>query len=109
MRGCHFLHGEWDRIDEVLGLTQREDAGKLAIPNLVRPCNGLDHSQDGQKVARHSTAIHSLADTIGKRFDHIGGAQRPVYREGLAASLRPGSVVALPFAFKKPNLSEAHR
>lgn len=96
--GCHFLPGQWD-AERINYLTPHEVKGRLGFPNLVRPCNGLDHSQDGQKVARHSTAIHAYADINGNRALHIGRAQRPHDREAAAASLRPGSVGALPFCF----------
>ena len=72
----------------------------------MRPCNGLACSQDGQKVAIDSTAIHAYADKNGNQALYIGRAQRPHVREAAAASLRPGSVCTLPFCFNNPELSE---
>ena len=106
-QGCgHFLHGSWERLDEILGLTDGKSKNNLDFPNLMRPCDGLDRSQDGQKVAIDSTAIHAYADKSGNKALHIGRAQRPHVREAAAASSRPGSVGALPFYFNHPELDE---
>lgn len=111
---CHFLQGMWNPDDVNIGiapaggLTGDKSGHTLQIPNLLRPCNGLDHSQDGQKVARHSTAIHAYADIYGNKALHIGRAQRPHDREAAAASVRPGSVGVLPFCFNHPELTEVH-
>ena len=104
--GCHFIYGRWEDIDSILGLTQGKSVNNLDFPNCMRPCNGLDRSQDGQKVAKDSTAIHAYADKNGKKALHIGRAQRPHVREAAAASYRPGSVGALPFYFNHPELYE---
>lgn len=104
--GCRFIPGCWENIDSILGLTQGRSINNLDFPNLVRLCSGLDCSQDGQKVAIDSTAIHAYADKNGNQALQIGRAQRPHVREAAAASLRPGSVGALPFCVNHPELSE---
>lgn len=94
--GCHFMPGKWEDIDSILGLTSSESKTILDFPNQVRLCKSLAHSQDGQKIARHTTAIHALADNVGKWFEHIGEFTRPGSGNTRAAHLA-GERVSSPF------------
>ena len=104
MAGCVFeraVQGDFG------GLTAPQWNGKVIFPNYERPCSGL--APKGHKVALQSAANHVFADKCGNKTLHIGRAQRPHVREAAAASHRPGSVVALPFCFNNPELSEVSK
>lgn len=109
MRGCHFLAGTWEKLDQILGLQKSRDLGNVGFPNLARPGNGLVCSPRVNEIVADKvhTAIHAIADNVGNRLDHIGRGNVQ-YPRGLAVSQGPGSV-SLPFAFKNPKPCEIHR
>lgn len=48
-RNCHFIAGNWGRIDEILGLQKSSDCGNLDFPNQMKL--GDCFSRDGRKTA----------------------------------------------------------
>lgn len=88
------LSGEKTGLDLCRSLRQGE------VPlNLARRSNRLFcFPRAGKSIAAYTAISHSPAGNIsGGRYVHIGRVIRPGLREGPAASLRPGSVVTLPF------------
>lgn len=99
IEGCHYIAGQWNSEASCYPLTAEEGEDRLDFLNCMRPGDCLTSSPiAGQKIADKTlSAIYQSAGICGKSDNHIGRAQRPQYREDVAASYRPGSVAALPF------------
>lgn len=93
-------------FDDVKGLTHASRWGMVKTPNLAR----RNKRRSGLPKAGKSLVTYSVCHAAGVpigRFAHIGRVTRPGFREGPAASLRPGSVLPCLFSFKTPKVSEA--
>ena len=82
-------------------LTAARCSGMVEAPNLESHNRRLSLAPQGEKVLSASSAIsRSPAGTVsGGLYAFIGRVQRPMSREGSAATQEPGSVVALPLSF----------
>ena len=88
-----------------MDLTHSHLSARVETPNLARRNKRLSClPRTGKSLVAYS-AHHAAGVSIG-RFAHIGRVTRPGFREGPAASLRPGSVLPCLFAFKTPKFSE---
>lgn len=91
--------------DTAGGLTHGYLSATVEIPNLARRNKRLSClPRTGKSLVAYS-AHHAAGVSIG-RFVHIGRVTRLGFREGPAASLRPGSVLPCLFSFKTPKFSE---
>ena len=89
------------------GLTHGYLSATVETPNLARRNKRLSClPRTGKSLVAYS-AHHAAGVSIG-RFVHIGRVTRLGFREGPAASLRPGSVLPCLFSFKTPKFSEVH-
>lgn len=89
------------------GLTHGYLSATVEPPNLARRNKRLSClPRTGKSLVAYS-AHHAVGVSIG-RFVHIGRVTRLGFREGPAASLRPGSVLPCLFSFKTPKFSEVH-
>lgn len=83
-------------------LTSARAWGTVKTPNFVRRHKRLSClPRTGKSLVVYS-AYHAAGVSIG-RLAHVGEKLRPGFREGPAASRRPGSVVSRLFLFKLPN------
>lgn len=81
--------------------------GTLEAPNHMRRSNRLSFLPRDRKSIAHASAYISVPEVYPAAVI-IGRVQRPAFREGLAASYGPGSVVTLPFFFNPEPYEASH-
>lgn len=76
--GCHFIAGDWSRIDEILGLPKAGIFGNIKLPNQTKLGSGF--SKNGRKIANTNFDID---DYTALPISHIAKAKRQFVRPGI--------------------------
>lgn len=71
--GCRFIAGTWSRIDEILGLTDRESINSLEIPKVERLADSLCNAQH----CGNSGFFHLCHFRCPNRHEYKLAVQRP--------------------------------